>query len=56
MAKKRAELSDLDKMLNEVRGAIARYGRLPEKEVYEALAEEAEGWRMRLEELNDEEP
>jgi hypothetical protein len=41
-------------MLQKLRKVIASYDDLPEKEVYEALCEEAEGWDMRLNELLDE--
>jgi hypothetical protein len=44
---------DIDRMLNEVRRVIARYGHLPKRDVYESLCSEAEGWKMRLEELGD---
>jgi hypothetical protein len=37
-----------------VRGVVARYVHLPEKDVYEVLVAEAEGWEMRLRELEDE--
>lgn len=40
-------------VLRDVRAAIAK-STLPERELYEALVGEAEGWRMRLEELDDE--
>jgi hypothetical protein len=46
--------SDMDRMLEEVRGVVARYVHLPEKDVYEVLVAEAEGWEMRLRELEDE--
>jgi len=43
----------LDAMLDEVRAVIVRYGDLPERDVYQALAVEAEGWEMRLQELEE---
>jgi hypothetical protein len=41
-------------MIEQVRAIIARCD-ASEKDAYEALLEEAEGWKMRLEELEDEE-
>jgi hypothetical protein len=43
----------INKMLQRIRAAI-RESNAPEKEVLEALIEEAECWRMRLEELESE--
>lgn len=51
MAKGRSEI---DTMIEDIRRAISRCGE-PEKMVYEALMSEAEGWKMRLEELEAEE-
>lgn len=50
MAKK-----EIDALLNEIRNVMSRYGHLPERMVYEALVEEAEGWSMRLQELEEDE-
>ena len=47
-------MSDIKTMLEEIRQAMARCT-APEKAVFEALTAEAEGWNMRLEELEDEE-
>lgn len=48
MAKaKRPQPGSTDFMLEEIRSAMARC-RATEKETYEALVVEAEGWRMRL--------
>jgi hypothetical protein len=44
----------IKKMLNEIRQAIGRCNE-PEREVMEELMGEAEGWKMRLEELDEEE-
>ena len=41
-------------MLEQIREAIATT-EVPEKMVFEALVDESEGWRMRLEELEAEE-
>lgn len=40
------------KMLNEIRRSISRCT-ATERDTYEALVEEAEGWKMRLEELEE---
>ena len=42
-------------MIEEIRDLLVRYGHLPERVVYEALMDEASGWNIRLEELNEEE-
>lgn len=47
--------TDVEKMVDAIRGVIAEWAHLPEKEVYEALVGEAEGWEMRLAELEDDE-
>lgn len=44
----------IDECLDEIRGVLARYADIPEAELYEELLGEAEGWKMRLEELEDE--
>jgi hypothetical protein len=41
-------------MMDQIRGVVHDWGHLPEKEVCEALVEEAEGWTMRLVELESE--
>lgn len=46
--------SKIEIMLDKIRAAMAECD-LPEKEVYEALCSEAEGWQMRLEEIEAEE-
>jgi hypothetical protein len=43
----------LCKMLDEIRQAVGRCNE-PEKEVLEELISEADGWQMRLDELNEE--
>lgn len=43
-----------DEMLTEIRRVIARCD-AGEKDTYEALCAEAEGWEMRLREFEDEE-
>lgn len=48
--------SPADQMLDEIRAIISKYaGKMSEKATYETLVEEASGWEMRLEELEDEE-
>ena len=47
--------SEIKQMLDEIRKAISRCRGPSEREVYEELMAEAEGWRMRLEELDNEE-
>lgn len=55
MAKQRQKTAG-DEMLDEIRKVVGRYaGRMSEKECYELLDAEAHGWRMRLEELEEEE-
>jgi hypothetical protein len=44
---------DISEMLTQIRRAIQRCD-ANERELYEALVAEAEGWRMRLEELDEE--
>lgn len=47
-----ASQSPVDAMLGEVRRVMASYAsRIDEREMYEALCDEAAGWEMRLEEL-----
>lgn len=41
-----------EQMLIEIRSLIAKC-RAPEREVYEALCSEADGWEMRLQELDE---
>lgn len=47
-----ASETSIRRMLDEIRGAIGRCS-ASEKDTYEALATEAEGWKMRLEELSN---
>jgi hypothetical protein len=42
----------IEQMLDQIRSVMAKC-KAPEKEVYEALCCEAEGWEMRLRELED---
>ncbi len=42
-------------LLNELRSLLARYSYIPEREMYEELLCEADGWEMRLEEIEQEE-
>lgn len=56
MAKKKALTvkSPVDEMLGKIREIIGQYAdNIGEKECYEALMTESEGWDMRLTELND---
>lgn len=52
MAKKQQK-NRTDQMLSEIRTLLGKYTDIPEREMYEALATEAEGWEMRLEELEN---
>ena len=52
-AKSRQEPDPISLMLDDVRAAIGRCRNVPEKDVYEALCAEADGWKMRLEELEE---
>ena len=53
MAKK-AERST-DAMLRDIRAVLAKYANtIPEKAMYEELLAESDGWKMRLEELEEE--
>lgn len=45
---------NLDQVMNEIRSSMAKFDG-SEKELYEYLMSEAEGWEMRLQELEDEE-
>ena len=56
MAKKSGNINkigSIELMLEEVRSAISRCTAY-EKSVYEAMCSEADGWKMRLEELESE--
>jgi hypothetical protein len=47
---------NVEQVLQQVRDAISESDRsISEKDLYEALVAEAEGWKMRLEELEAEE-
>ena len=50
MAKRKP--GSVDAMLDEIRAAMARCT-APERAVYEAVCSEAEGWEMRLQELEE---
>lgn len=53
MAKRK---SPVDQMLDEIRALVANYAeKMTESAMYEALVEESTGWKMRLEELDDDE-
>lgn len=54
MGKKQPK-SRVDQMLDDLRKLLFQYGDIPEQALYEALMEEASGWEMRLEELQESE-
>jgi hypothetical protein len=60
MAKKKQPEQPVSKrdskaMIDKIRGVIAEYaGDISERECYEALVNEASGWKMRLEEIEEE--
>jgi hypothetical protein len=51
MAKSR---SRVDQLLDAIRRVMAEFADIPEEVMYEELMSEAEGWKMRLEEINEE--
>jgi hypothetical protein len=50
---RRQYMDPIKRMLDEFRASIRRCS-ASERAVYEALVEEAEGWKMRLDELEEE--
>lgn len=44
-----------DELVEALHRVLAQFSDIPEREMYEELMAMAEGWKMRLEELEDEE-
>lgn len=50
---KRSEKNRIALLIMRIRKTLQEFSDIPEKTLYQTLVEEADGWKMRLEELED---